>query len=314
MKERKPRSIVALAAALSLALGLSACSDSLDKARSEGYAGGYEAGYDAGYTDGRAEGPDKEAYDAGYAAASAAVGEEVRKAGYDEGYEAGYAQATQDLTPPVVELPPELDPAGFVDLAEYVPDIMLNMRYYTSFNFTGQRVPGYYAPVALLTSEAAGALKVVSDSLMAQGYRLVVLDAYRPQAAVDAFVEWTQNAEELSMKPYFYPDEDKATLIEKGYIASQSSHSRGSTVDVTLFDMAAGTYVDMGSPFDFFGSVSHADATEGLTKEQIANRRVLREAMEMYGFQGISTEWWHFTLKDEPHPDMYFQFAVEPLP
>lgn len=313
MKKITLRPFFALTAALALALGLSACATPLTKARSEGYAGGYEAGYDAGYTDGKAEGPDKDAYDAGYADASAAVGEEVRKAGYDAGYEAGYAQATEDLTPPVVELPPELDPKGFVDLAEYAPDIMLNMRYYTSYNFTGQRVAGYYAPVALLTSEAAGALIAVSDSLLAKGYRLVVLDAYRPQAAVDAFVEWTQDAEETSMKAYFYPDEDKATLVEKGYIAAQSSHSRGSTVDVTLFDMAAGTFVDMGSPFDFFGAISHADATQGLTKEQIANRRLLREAMETYGFQGIATEWWHFTLVNEPHPDMYYQFAVEPL-
>lgn len=300
------------AMALLLALALAACSTTpMDKLRAEGYADGYEAGYSAGHADGRAEGPDKEAYDKGYADASQALTDEIHAAGYAEGYEAGYAQATQDLAPPATELPPELDPTGFVELAEFYPDIILDMRYYTSYNFTGERVPGYYAPVALLTTEAAGALGAVSRDLMARGYRLVVMDAYRPQAAVDAFAEWTQDPEETSMKAYFYPHENKADLIEKGYIAEKSAHSRGSTVDVTLFDMSTGRLVDMGSPFDFFGEISHYDATEGLTREQIANRQLLREVMETYGFTGISTEWWHFTLANEPHPDMYFQFAVE---
>lgn len=299
------------AAALLLALTLASCSNPLDKLRAEGYAGGYQAGYDAGYTDGRAEGPDKEAYDAGYADASQTLTDEAHDAGYREGYDAGYAKAEEELMPPETEIPPELDPSGFVYLAEYYPDIILNMRYYTSYNFTGARVPGYYSPDALLTAQAAGALGAVSDDLVSRGYRLVVLDAYRPQAAVDAFVAWTEDPEETSMKDVFYPDEDKATLVEKGYISAHSSHSRGSTVDVTLFDMSTGELVDMGSPFDFFGEISHPDATEGLTREQIANRQLLREVMEIYGFDGISTEWWHFTLKDEPYPEMYFQFAVE---
>lgn len=304
------KKITVLLTALDLALALASCG-SLDKLRAEGYADGYGAGYDAGYDDGRAEGPDKEAYDKGYADATESLGSEAHDAGYREGYDAGYAQAAAELDPPAPVLPPELDPEGFAEVAEYAPDILLDMRYYTSFNFTGQRIEGYYSPIALLTVQAIGALKAVSDDLTAKGYRLVLLDAYRPQAAVDAIVAWTQDPEETSMKAYFYPDEDKATLIEKGYVAEQSAHSRGSTVDVTLFDMSSGTLVDMGSPYDFFGEISHADATKGLTREQIANRKLLRDAMETYGFTGISTEWWHFTLKDEPYPDMYFQFAVE---
>lgn len=313
MIDTRIRKLALPALALTVALVLTSCGKTFDKVRAEGYSGGYDAGYDAGYTDGRAEGPDKEAYDKGYADAAEAVGTESYDKGYAEGHDAGYAEAEAEFDPPEPDLPPELDPEGFVEVAEFLPDAILDMRYYTSYNFTGARVAGYYSPTALLTVEAADALKAVSDELVSKGYRLVILDAYRPQAAVDAFVAWTQDAGETSMKAYFYPDEDKAALVEKGYIAARSSHSRGSTVDVTLFDMSTGTFVDMGSPFDFFGEISHSDATKGLTKAQIANRKLLREAMESCGFEGISTEWWHFTLKDEPYPEMYFQFAVEPL-
>ncbi len=208
---------------------------------------------------------------------------------------------------------PEQDSSGFVELALAVPDAILEIRYYSTYNFVGERIDGYLEPVALVTKETAEALKAVSDDVEAQGYRLLIYDAYRPQTAVDHFVRWAEDLDDTEMKPYFYPDEDKATLFDKGYIAEKSGHSRGSTVDLTLFDMASGDLVDMGGTFDFFGEISHPDATEGLTQEQIANRQLLSDAMQAHGFKPLSTEWWHFTLADEPYPDTYFSFPVETL-
>ena len=145
---------------------------------------------------------------------------------------------------------------------------------------------------------------------MAQGHRLKVYDAYRPQMAVDHFVRWAKDLDAEEMKPYFYPEVDKSLLFEQGYIDAKSGHSRGSTVDLTLFDISTGKEVDMGGTFDYFGELSHPDYTETLTAEQIANRNILRDAMMRHGFRPLDTEWWHFTLNDEPYPDTYFTFPV----
>lgn len=202
-----------------------------------------------------------------------------------------------------------LNPSGFVLLSDYVPGIIQEIRYYSTYNFIGDRIDGYEEPCALLTKEAARALKSVSNELMVQGYRLKVYDAYRPVSAVKHFVLWGIEDQDIRMKPYFYPDLQKQELFEKGYIAKQSSHSRGSTVDLTLLDMRAGKELDMGSPFDLFSEVSHPDCRE-ITDEQYANRMTLRKAMLRHGFEPIDCEWWHFTLKDEPYPDTYFEFPV----
>lgn len=203
-----------------------------------------------------------------------------------------------------------LDSSGFVLVGEAVPDALLDIRYYTTYNFVGARVDGYEEPVALLTKEAASALRQVSDDMKAKGYRLVIYDGYRPQQAVDHFVRWAQDVADTAMKPVFYPEVDKADLFEKGFIARRSGHSRGSTVDLTLLNEGTGRLVDMGGPFDYFGELSHPGCTQGLTQEQIGHRMLLREAMLSRGFKPLSTEWWHFTLKDEPYPDTYFDFAV----
>ncbi|MBP5295607.1 MAG: M15 family metallopeptidase [Lachnospiraceae bacterium] len=201
------------------------------------------------------------------------------------------------------------DPSGFVVLADFVPGIIQEIRYHSTYNFIGERIDGYEEPVALLTIEAARALKQAANELFVQGYRLKVFDAYRPATAVKHFVLWGIEDTDVRMKPYFYPDLVKQELFEKGYIASKSSHSRGSTVDLTLLDMASGKEVDMGSPFDFFGPVSHPDCRD-VTEEQYQNRMLLRNVMMRNGFQPINCEWWHFTLKDEPYPDTYFDFPV----
>ena len=160
-----------------------------------------------------------------------------------------------------------MDPSRFVLLAEFVPSIIQEIRYYSTYNFIGDRIDGYEEPCAVLTKEAARALKSVSNELNVMGYRLKVFDAYRPVIAVKHFVMWGIEDTDIRMKPFFYPDLEKEELFMKGYIATRSSHSRGSTVDLTLLDMKTGKEVDMGSPFDMFSEVSHPDY-KGITKEQ----------------------------------------------
>ena len=179
-----------------------------------------------------------------------------------------------------------MDPSGFVLLADYIPAIVQEIRYYSTYNFIGDRIDGYEEPCAILTKEAARALKSVSNEMNVHGYRLKVFDAYRPAGAVRHFVLWGIEDLDLRMKPYFYPDLEKQELFAKGYIASKSSHSRGSTVDLTLLDMKTGKELDMGSPFDLFSEVSHPD-NRSVTDEQYEN-----------------------TLKDEPYPETYFEFPV----
>ena len=202
-----------------------------------------------------------------------------------------------------------MDPSGFVLLADYVPQIVQEIRYYSTYNFIGDRIDGYEEPCALLTVEAARALKAVSNELIVQGYRLKVFDAYRPACAVKHFVLWGIEDQDIRMKPYFYPELEKQELFARGYIAKQSSHSRGSAVDLTLLDMKSGKELDMGGPFDLFSEVSHPDY-RGIRAEQYDNRMILRRAMLRNGFQPIDCEWWHFVLANEPYPDTYFNFPV----
>ena len=204
------------------------------------------------------------------------------------------------------------DSSGFVSVSDVIPDALLDVRYYTTYNFVGERIDGYEQPVVLMTKEAAAALALVNRDMRAQGLRLVVYDAYRPQRAVDHFVRWAEDVSDTRMKAIFYPEVDKADLFERGFIAKRSGHSRGSTVDLTLLDEKSGMLLDMGGPFDFFGELSHPDFA-GVTTEQHANRMLLRDAMVTHGFKPLSTEWWHFTLVNEPYPDTYFDFPVRTL-
>jgi len=202
-----------------------------------------------------------------------------------------------------------MDPSGFVLLADYVPSVIQEIRYYSTYNFIGERIDGYEQPCAVITKEAARALKTVSNELNVRGYRMKVYDCYRPACAVKHFVMWGLEDTDIRMKEYFYPDLVKQELFSKGYVASRSSHSRGSTIDLTLLDMKTGKDLDMGSPFDMFSEVSHPDY-KGITEEQYSNRMILRNVMLRNGFAPIDCEWWHFTLKDEPYPDTYFEFPV----
>ena len=226
---------------------------------------------------------------------------------------------------------PTEDSSQFVNLTDVVPDAILEIRYFSTYNFVGERIDGYLEPTALLTKRAADSLRAVSDDVKSQGYRLKVYDAYRPQCAVDHFVRWAANVPDTLMKAYFYPDLDKGVLFEQDYICAKSGHTRGSTVDLTLFDMTTEKELDMGGTFDWFGPESHPDfcgnpaefqytgdgssspVGRTITEEQFRNRMVLRAAMLRHGFKAMPTEWWHFTLEDEPFPDTYFTFPVRRL-
>ena len=217
---------------------------------------------------------------------------------------------------------PEMNSTDFVNITDVVPDAILEIRYFGTYNFVGTRIDGYEQPTALLTRQAADSLKAVSDDLKTQGYRLKIYDAYRPQKGVDHFVRWGKDLADTLMKPYFYPNESKDSLFIKDYIATRSGHSRGSTLDLTIFDMRTEKEVDMGGTFDWFGRESHPDYCGNpetgeytgengtLTAQQFENRMILRRAMLAHGFKPYDCEWWHFTLKDEPYPDTYFDFPV----
>ena len=228
---------------------------------------------------------------------------------------------TKELREPKKNVP-ELDASQFVKIAEVVPDAILEIRYYGTYNFVGERIDGYLQPVALLTKQAADSLKAVSDDVMRLGYRLKIYDAYRPQMAVDHFMRWGADVSDTLMRRYFYPNVDKSRLFELDYIAEKSGHTRGSTVDLTLFDMNTEKELDMGGTFDWFGEESHPDfgghpengeytVNDRITEEQFRNRMILREAMLRHGFKPYDSEWWHFTLRDEPFPDTYFEFPVK---
>jgi D-alanyl-D-alanine dipeptidase len=186
-------------------------------------------------------------------------------------------------------------PDGFVYVRDVNPDIRVDLQYASVHNFTGNVVDGYYSTgAAILTEETAEALSLVQDYLVEMGYGLLIYDAYRPITAVERFVEWSQN-DDTDTKEYYYPDHEKATLFDLGYIARRSGHSKGNTVDLTVVDADTGEPLDMGGHFDFFGDISHADAS-ALTVVQKENRELLRNAMLKYGFSPYSKEWWHFSL------------------
>ncbi len=199
--------------------------------------------------------------------------------------------------------------ATFIDAATIVPGVITDIRYAGAHNFVGRPIDGYRAPHCLLTPAAANALAEVARDLAPQGLVLKVFDCYRPTRAVADFVRWARDPKDQQAKAEFYPQVAKRTLFRDGYIASQSGHSRGSTVDLTL-SRADGGELDMGTPFDFFSPKSWT-ADLSVTAQQHANRMRLAGAMQRRGFRGYAKEWWHFTLRHEPFPSTYFDVPVQ---
>ena len=199
-------------------------------------------------------------------------------------------------------------PEGFCYVHEVIEDVILDIRYAGTHNFVGDVIDGYEAPYAIMTVEAARALKEAADEFRALGYRFMIFDAYRPQDAVRHFVRWSQDAGDMRNQAEFYPDyKKKSLLVDEGYIARNSSHCRGSAVDLTITDMD-GNPLDMGTCFDYFGKLAWHGA-KGITEEQTKNRELLRSVMERHGFKPFEHEWWHYRLRGEPFSEG-FNFPV----
>lgn len=199
-------------------------------------------------------------------------------------------------------------PTAFVDAAAEIPGLVVDMRYFRAENFTGSRVNGYEAPVCLLTHQAATALAAVQRDLKPRNLGLKVFDCYRPTIAVRHFVRWAREGDN-STKAQFYPHVAKINLFREGYISSRSGHSRGSTVDLTLVSLPGNEELDMGTHFDF---LSPQSGLRGNVNAQArANRKLLADAMRARGFIPYDKEWWHFTLRNEPFPNTYFDFPVK---
>ncbi|MDD5167910.1 MAG: M15 family metallopeptidase [Syntrophales bacterium] len=225
-------------------------------------------------------------------------------------------------------------PADIMDVEEAIPGVALDIRYYSPHNFVGAKVDGYEAPKCLLTGKAATALAKVQAELKAFSLSLKIYDCYRPQRAVDHFVRWAGDINDTLTKGEFYPTVDKRHLFRDGYIAKKSGHSRGSTIDLTIvplplpeqetyrpgqplhacFSPVGGRFrdnsIDMGTGYDCFHELSHP-VNMKVGEQQRANRLLLKTLMDKYGFKNYDQEWWHFTLRNEPYPNTYFDFPVK---
>ncbi len=224
-------------------------------------------------------------------------------------------------------------PDDFVNVQQVIPQMQFDIRYASHNNFVGRPINGYQAPLCLLTKKASVALQSVESALIPLGLTLKAYDCYRPQSAVDDFVEWAEHVNDIKMKAAYYPHIDKKNLFSDGYIAYQSGHSRGSTIDLTIVPINSqipkynprsrlkscelpsikrepDNSLDFGTGFDCFSLLAHPDYTDLLPQAK-ANRLLLASLMEKAGFKGLSTEWWHFTLKEEPYPETFFDFPVK---
>lgn len=237
--------------------------------------------------------------------------------------------------PSALAEPDPTAPADFVSLSDVDPTIQYDIRYATPHNFTGDPVDGYLAPMCILTRTTAEALHRAQREFLEQGLALKVYDCYRPQRAVDDFVGWAQDLPDQRMKAEFYPRVDKADLFRDGYIAEQSGHSRGSTMDLTLVPLAEAQTrpyvpgeplvdctapqairfpdqsIDMGTGYDCFDTLAHT-LDPRVQGDQLKNRLLLKDGLEKQGLVNYENEWWHFTFQPESYPETYFDFPVEP--
>ncbi|MFI5914378.1 D-Ala-D-Ala dipeptidase VanX [Dactylosporangium sp. NPDC051541] len=197
----------------------------------------------------------------------------------------------------------------FVYIDEFVPGVRWDAKYATWDNFTGKPVDGYLANRVVGTRALGTALIRAGEQAKGLGFGLLIWDAYRPQRAVDNFIRWSKEPEDARIKARFHPNINRAEMFELGYVATKSGHSRGSTLDLTLFDRRDGALVAMGGDHDLMDVRSHHGA-EGITAAETANRQTLRTIMEDSGFNAYEAEWWHYTLRDEPYPDTYFDFPI----
>ncbi|MFF2014132.1 D-Ala-D-Ala dipeptidase VanX [Streptomyces sp. NPDC058195] len=197
----------------------------------------------------------------------------------------------------------------FVFIDDFIPGIRWDAKYATWDNFTGKPVNGYLANRIVGTRALCAALQSVREEAASHGFGLLLWDGYRPQRAVDSFLRWSEQPEDGRTKHRHYPSIDRPEMFENGYVAAKSGHSRGSTVDLTLYHLDSGGLAAMDGDHDLMDPISHHGA-EGISRAAADNRRRLRSIMETSGFSSYACEWWHYTLKDEPYPDTYFDFPI----
>ncbi|MFI9452334.1 D-Ala-D-Ala dipeptidase VanX [Amycolatopsis sp. NPDC052450] len=197
----------------------------------------------------------------------------------------------------------------FVFVDEVVSGIRWDAKYATWDNFTGKPVDGYLVNRIAGTRAFCVALEKARDRAGELGFGLLLWDGYRPQRAVDRFMRWAEEPEDGRKKSRHYPNIERPQMFEQGYVATKSGHSRGSTVDLTLYHLDTGELAEMGGDHDLMDVVSHHGAA-GVTEEATKNREHLRAVMEGSGFNAYECEWWHYNLKDEPYPDTYFDFPI----
>lgn len=197
----------------------------------------------------------------------------------------------------------------FVFVDEVVPGIRWDAKYATWDNFTGRPLEGYLANRIVGTTALCAALERARDRAEDLGFGLLLWDGYRPQRAVDGFLRWAEQPEDGRTKLRHYPNIDRADMFRQGYVATKSGHSRGSTVDLTMFDLDTGELVCMGGDHDLMDPLSHHGAA-GIGRHAMTNRRQLCHLMDASGFDAYDCEWWHYTLRDEPYPDTYFDFPI----
>ncbi|MFI5707689.1 D-Ala-D-Ala dipeptidase VanX [Kribbella sp. NPDC051620] len=199
--------------------------------------------------------------------------------------------------------------ADFVYVDEFTPGLRWDAKYATWDNFTGKPVDGYLANRIVGTRALCSALASAREKAEPRGFGLLLWDGYRPQRAVDCFLRWSKQPEDGRTKPRHYPSISRAEMFAKGYVSAKSGHSRGSTVDLTLYHLTTGELAPMGGDHDLMDPISHHGAT-AISPTESANRQALRSIMEACGFTSYASEWWHYTLTDEPHPDAYFDFPI----
>ncbi|CAF1237913.1 unnamed protein product [Adineta steineri] len=225
-------------------------------------------------------------------------------------------------------------PTGFVYVHDIIPDIQVSLRYGTEENFLGCIVNGYYSNVSIMTEAAAHALRRVQELAKENGYELVIYDSYRPQKSVNHFIKWSEDPNDpQSKKDHYYPRINKENAFNLGYIAKKSGHTRGSTIDLTIIPIGKrvsnsvvpikrilndnstilfldDATVDMGSSFDLLDEASHTESKLVDDNHQ-KMRMMFKSFMEQAGFVNYTKEWWHYTLKNEPFPNTYFDFDVK---
>jgi D-alanyl-D-alanine dipeptidase len=197
----------------------------------------------------------------------------------------------------------------FVFVDELVSGIRWDAKYATWDNFTGKPVDGYVANRIVGTRALCAALGRVRDEAASLGFGLLLWDGYRPQRAVERFLRWAKQPEDGRKKLRHYPNIDRPEMFERGYVAAKSGHSRGGTVDLTLYHLATDELAPMGGRHDLMDEISHHGAN-GITQVEARSRQFLRSIMEACGFVSYDCEWWHYTLEDEPFPDTYFDFPI----